>query len=352
MRFHGELWTYGGYDVDRAVGGMKLRVVGQPGVGKLSSYIAFWRKVMNRAAVLKRESPGRIVVVSYDPFKTGLLAHRFARAVGGLFVAEVNGAYGDPDTFADFRSKLWRRARLLQMRLTSSYVLKRADGVKLLFDEQLHNFAQPRKSALIRRFFDIAYVNRFFEGPEEPIILLVGYPYRRKGADILYKAFLSLAPRFPGWKLVMIGHELKSSMDAAGFSHPQVSVLAGMPQTELVDWVARCSIVAQPSRSEAMGRILLEAAAAGKCRIGTAVNGIPTVISDGVDGVLVPKDDVKALARTLALLIANPGLRRRLGASAKARASREFTYDSYLDHYSEFFDALCRKYERAERLSE
>jgi glycosyltransferase involved in cell wall biosynthesis len=228
------------------------------------------------------------------------------------------------------------------MRLTGSYVLKRADGVRLLFDEQLQNFALPRKSALIRRFFDIAYVDRFFEGPEEPIILLVGFPYRRKGADILFKAFCSLAPRFPQWKLVMIGHELKSSMDAAGFSHPQVSVLAGMPQTELVDWVARCSIVAQPSRSEAMGRILLEAAAAGKCRIGTAVNGIPTVISDGIDGVLVPKNDVKALEGALKLLIVNPELRRRLGAAAKARAAREFTYQAYLDHYSEFFDTLGR----------
>jgi glycosyltransferase involved in cell wall biosynthesis len=348
MRFRGELWTYGHYDADRAVGAMKLRVVRQPARGRVSAFFAFWREVMNRAAALKRESPGRIVVVSYDPFKTGLLAHRFARAVGGLFVAEVNGAYGDPDTFADLQPRLWREARLLQMRLTGGYVLKRADGVRLLFDEQLKNFALPRKSALIRRFFDIAYVNRFFEGPEEPIILLVGFPYLRKGADILFKAFVSLAPRFPEWKLVMIGHELKYAMDAAGFSHPRVSVLAGMPQTELVDWVARCSIVAQPSRSEAMGRILLEAAAAGKCRIGTAVNGIPTVISHGVDGVLVPKNDVEALARALESLIVDPELRRRLGAAAKARASREFTYEAYLDHYSEFFDALGGTNDRAE----
>ena len=343
MRFHGELWTYGHYDADRLVGGMRLRVIKYSGRGKFSTYRAFSREVMSRAASLKGLHPGGIVVVSYDPFKTGFLAHRFARAVGGQFVAEVNGAYGDPDTFADFESNLWRRVRLLQMRLMGGYVLKRADGVKLLFDQQLENFARPKSSALVRRFFDIAYVNRFFEGPEEPIILLVGYPYRRKGADLLYKAFLSLAPRFPQWKLVMIGHMLKSSMDAAGFSHAQVTVLAGMPQTELVDWVARSSIVAQPSRSEAMGRILLEAAAAGKCRIGTEVNGIPTVISDGVDGLLVPKDDIPALARALESVMTDPSLRRRFGAAAKARAAREFTYDAYLDHYAEFFDALATR---------
>jgi glycosyltransferase involved in cell wall biosynthesis len=297
---------------------------------------------MARAAALERASPGRIVVVSYDPFKTGLLAHRFARRVGGLFVAEVNGAYGDPDTFADLGSSLWRRVRLWQMRLLGDYVLKRADGVKLLFDDQLDRFARPKRRALIRRFFDIAYLDRFHEGPEEPIILLVGFPFLRKGADILFKAFAAIAPRFPDWKLVMIGHELESSMQAAGYSHPNVSVLPGMPQTELAGWVARCSIVAQPSRSEAMGRILLEAAAAGKCRIGAAVNGIPTVISDGVDGLLVPKGDVDALAGALESLMANPQLRRRLGAAAKARAATEFTYSAYLDHYAHMFDELLR----------
>jgi glycosyltransferase involved in cell wall biosynthesis len=345
-RFTGELWTYGGYDADIPVGGMRLRVIGQRNRGKFSSYFAFSRVVMSRGEELKREKLGQIVVVSYDPFKTGILARRLARLVDGLLVIEVNGVYGDPNNFAELhaglRSRIWRSARLLQMRLTGGYVLRRADGVKLLFDEQLENFARPKKTAMIRRFFDIAYVDRFFEKPEQPIILLAGYSFRRKGGDILFKAFRSLAGRFPDWKLVMIGHLLKADMDAAGFSHPQVTALAGMPQTELVEWVAKCSIVAQPSRSEAMGRILLEAAAAGKCRIGAAVNGIPTVITDGVDGVLVPKEDVEALTRALDLLMTNSELRHRLGAAAKARVAREFTYEAYLDHYSEFFEALRR----------
>lgn len=46
MRFRGELWTYGGYDADCSVGGMKLRVVNQGTRSKLSSYLQFWREVM------------------------------------------------------------------------------------------------------------------------------------------------------------------------------------------------------------------------------------------------------------------------------------------------------------------
>jgi glycosyltransferase involved in cell wall biosynthesis len=297
---------------------------------------------MRRAKTIKRDAQGPIIVVSYDPFKTGLLAQHFARAVGGLFVSEVNGAYGDPDTFADIKSKLWRSARLLQMRMLGTYVLRRADGIKLLFDEQLEQFVTPPKSALIRRFYDIAYVDRFHVGAEQPIILLAGYPFRRKGADMLFEAFVAIAPRHPKWRLVMIGHQLKENFDAAGLRHPQVEIYAGMPQTALVEWVARSSIVAQPSRSEAMGRILMEAAAAGKCRVGSSVNGIPTVIANNVDGILVPKNDVQALAVILEKLITDPALRARLATEAKARAAREFTAEAYLDHYSEFFEALCR----------
>jgi glycosyltransferase involved in cell wall biosynthesis len=340
QRFSGELWTYGGYDADVRIGGMRLRVIDGGNGNKFQRYRTFFRAVVGRARALRMENRGRTIVVSYDPFKTGFLASRFARIVKGKFISEVNGAYGDPDTFADIRSGAWRNIRLLQMRLLGGYVLRRADGVKLLFDAQLDGFARPNPHAILRRFFDIAYIDRFHDGEEEPIILLAGYPFRRKGADVLCAAFLAIAERYPEWRLVLIGHELAAGMQTAGIAHPRILVYPGMPQNQLVEWVARSSIVAQPSRSEAMGRILIEAAAAGKCRVATSVNGIPTVIDDEVDGLLVPKDDAGALASALERLMRDSDLRHRLGNAAKERARRDFTADAYLDHYAEFFSAL------------
>jgi glycosyltransferase involved in cell wall biosynthesis len=84
-----------------------------------------------------------------------------------------------------------------------------------------------------------------------------------------------------------------------------------------------------------MGRVLIEAGAAGKCRVASRVGGVPTVIEDGVDGLLVETEDTGRLAATLARLIDDAPMRRRLGDAARVRMQREFSGDAYLAHYTE-----------------
>src|SRR4029077_18486485 len=219
--------------------------------------------------------PLRVVVTSYDPFKGGFLAWRVSRLLRCAFVCEVNGQYSNPDNFVD-NSPLWRRLRLLQMHVLGSFVLHRADGVRLLFAEQLKNFATLRRHTVLRHFFALSFTHRFHPGPEEPFVLSAGFPFRRKGLDTLVSAFTRLAPKYPQWKLVLIGHRVPEQLCEAGMEHPQIEALPGMPQAQLAPWMMRCAIFALASRSEAMGRVLIEAAAAEKCRIATRVGGIPT----------------------------------------------------------------------------
>jgi glycosyltransferase involved in cell wall biosynthesis len=346
-RFRGELWTHGCYEADRTIASFRLRVIQVKKEGSISAYLAFWKGVMGRAAQLRAEGHSRIVVIAYDPLKTGLLASRAAKLLRCPLVCEVNGTYGDPAIFSDTGTGFRRQLRLMQAKLLGRYVLRRADCVKLLFDRQLAGFGTPAKGALIRRFIDIAYIDRFYQGPEEPFVLMVGYPFKLKGTDILFRAFVSLADEFPQWKLVLIGHLLNEGMKREGLSHPRVTTLRGMPQPELAQWVSRCAIVAQPSRTEAMGRVLIEAAAAGKCRIASRVNGIPTVVNDGVDGMLVPKEDEQALADGLRKLMTDATLRRRLGDAARDRALREFSTETYLDHYEELLSAVVKREENS-----
>jgi len=164
-----------------------------------------------------------------------------------------------------------------------------------------------------------------------------------KGVDILVQAFLRIAGRYPNWKLVLIGHRIPNELQALDIKHTQILALPGLPQEELAKWMSRCAILAMASRSEAMGRVLLEAAAAGKCRIATRVDGIPTVITDGVDGMLVEKNNVEALTAGLEILLGNGELRKRLGAAARLRAVDEFSPRAYLAHYSELIGATLEK---------
>jgi glycosyltransferase involved in cell wall biosynthesis len=338
-RFAGEFWSYGSYEADQQIGRIRLRVVKDASSIPIVNFLRFARRVMCRAAELHATHTQRIVVTSYDPFKGGLLALRVARRLNATFVCEVNGVYGSRDNFAHVRFAMWRNIRLLQMRVVGGYVLRRANAVRLLFVNQLMNFVTLRNGTLLRHFFALTYTDRFYSAPEEPIILAAGFPFMRKGVDILVSAFLPLASRYPNWKLVLIGHLIPKELRALGIEHAQILALPGVPQEELAKWVSRCAILALVSRSEAMGRILLEGAAAGKCRIAARVDGIPTVIENGVDGILVQKNNVDELRSGLARLMDDGDLRRRLGAAGQARVASEFSPEVYLEHFSELVGA-------------
>jgi hypothetical protein len=89
-----------------------------------------------------------------------------------------------------------------------------------------------------------------------------------------------------------------------------------------------CDVVAVPSRIEASGRsegmpvVVAEALAAGRPLVATAAGGIPEVIEDGRNGLLVPPDDASALAQALLRLACCPRLRETLARGTSISAER------------------------------
>jgi glycosyltransferase involved in cell wall biosynthesis len=86
--------------------------------------------------------------------------------------------------------------------------------------------------------------------------------------------------------------------------------------------------VVHPPRFEGFGLVLVEAMEAGRAVVATDVpGGIPELVRDGENGLLVPLDDVPALAAAMRRLATDAALRERLGAAGRARWEREFTAD-------------------------
>jgi glycosyltransferase involved in cell wall biosynthesis len=343
QQFAGEFWTYGSYECDQPVGRFRARVVLEDEDNPKRSYWRFAQQVRARARELRRGGQRDVIVIVSDPFKNGLLGLDLARITRGKLIAEVNGAYGNAHAFSQIRNPLVRAAKWSAFRALGSFVLRRCAGIRLLFDAQLQAFRVPRDRAVVRRFYELTYTHKFYPGPEEPFVMLAGYPFLVKGADLLVRAFIGLADRHPDWRLVLIGHELGQRLQESGLAHPRVEAHPGKLQPELAQWLARCGILCQPSRTEAMGRILVEGAAAAKCRIGTRVDGIPTVIEHEVDGLLVDADNVDALAAALDRAMSDAGLRKRLGEAAAARAAREFTGARYIENYAELIRAVAAR---------
>ena len=80
-------------------------------------------------------------------------------------------------------------------------------------------------------------------------------------------------------------------------------------------------ILVLPSRSEGMGRVLVEAFCRGRGVIGTRAGSIPDLVSDNVSGILVAPDDPEALAEGLVRVLSDRGLASRLGEGAHAAAA-------------------------------
>jgi 2-deoxystreptamine N-acetyl-D-glucosaminyltransferase/2-deoxystreptamine glucosyltransferase len=85
--------------------------------------------------------------------------------------------------------------------------------------------------------------------------------------------------------------------------------------------LASLDVLVLPSVYEEMGSVLTEAMAAGLPVVASDVGGIPEVVRHGETGLLVPPGDVDALAAALDRVVAEPGLRDRLAAGARARSA-------------------------------
>jgi sugar transferase (PEP-CTERM/EpsH1 system associated) len=102
------------------------------------------------------------------------------------------------------------------------------------------------------------------------------------------------------------------------------------------------SLFTLPSLAEGTPVSMLEAMACGLPVVASRVGGIPEVVTDGVEGTLVPVRDVEALAAALAAYVRDPALRHGHGEAARAKVEQSFSMRAMLEEYGRLYDRLCR----------
>jgi glycosyltransferase involved in cell wall biosynthesis len=169
--------------------------------------------------------------------------------------------------------------------------------------------------------------------PAVPVIGAVGNLYPIKGHRTLIQALSSLSVPV---HVVIAGRgeeEAALRRDAAALGLADRVHLLGF-RDDVPDLLAAFDIYALPSFSEGQSLALIEAMAAGRPIVATAVGGNPELLGAGEPaGLLVPPGDPAALAEALARLLARPAEAERLGAAARARARAEFSLAVMLGRY-------------------
>lgn len=284
------------------------------------------------------------LVVTYDPLRTGLVGLVASRLCGAKFAPEVNGVYDSYANYLDLKPTTGTRIKQWVYPRIVHFVLRRADGIKVLFPSQVARFRDLSPRQVVASFFAYVDLTPFRDLGERKEVLFVGFPFRLKGVDILIEAFKRVAPRHPEWKLKIMGwYPDTTELDRHIDGHPRIFHHPPVLHSQIHAHIGACGIFVLPSRTEAMGRVLLESMAACKPRIGADVDGIPTVIDNGRDGLLFAPGDAGDLAAKLDLLMGDPELRRSLGRRGGERARAEFTSEAYFSKLSRFYHEVLSK---------
>jgi glycosyltransferase involved in cell wall biosynthesis len=189
-------------------------------------------------------------------------------------------------------------------------------------------------------------LSRFAAGATNPrlpgsrrVITTVANLRPGKGHDVLLNAAARVARRIPDVQFQIVGdgserRQLEQQAATLRIS-AQVSFLGHRGDVPAI--LQHSDVFAFPSFMEASPNAVIEAMAAGLPIVATRVGGIPELIEDGRNGLLVPPGDDRALAAGLLRLIERPQLAARVADAARQTVDARFSFDRMVGEFQELF---------------
>ncbi len=194
----------------------------------------------------------------------------------------------------------------------------------------------PREINIISAAADIGTSDTIIQQKPESykgkkVILSVGALIERKGHEYLIRAINYLKDEFPNIKCIIIGagvrlRNLENLINNLALNNI-VELYGQRPHDEVLRIMSWCDVFVLPSWDEAFGTVYAEAMVFAKPIIACAGEGISEVLQDGVQGLLVRKQDVNSLAEALKKILSDENLTSRLGRAAKVLADEKLNYN-------------------------
>jgi glycosyltransferase involved in cell wall biosynthesis len=287
---------------------------------RLLDGLAFHLSLPFRAArELRRFRPDVVVVQGAHEAAAVLLGRALARSRARV----VLDVHGDWRTATRLYGSPARKLLNPVADRLAAIAMRRADAVRTVSDYTtgLVRGAGVEPAAVFPAFMDLEpFLDRPPEPlPDRPTALFIGVLELYKNVDGLLEAWRLAAPRVPEAELRIVGSGVRAGLVARLVADlpGQASWEESLTTEEVARALDGATVLVLPSRSEGMGRVIVEALCRGRPVVASRVGGIRDLIREGENGVLVGAGDTAALADALVRVLADREWAERLAAASR-----------------------------------
>jgi glycosyltransferase involved in cell wall biosynthesis len=254
------------------------------------------------------------VVHTHGHFAVNVLARVAGRLAGARVLSHMHIQNA-------FRAGWGRRAQIALDNATARLCFAIVAVSEATRADVVHQGYPPRLLVTIPNGIETTTTAEPIRLADGPTVLEVGRLAEVKGQATLIRAVQRLDAT-----AVLVGRDLESG----GRYEETLRRLGGRVvfagyRDDVPALLTGCDVFCLPSRLEGMPLVVLEAMAQGKPVVATAVGGTPELVVHGETGLLVPPDDVDALADALGQVLSDPERARRMGEAGRARVERHFS---------------------------
>jgi glycosyltransferase involved in cell wall biosynthesis len=183
--------------------------------------------------------------------------------------------------------------------------------------------------------------------PGDLVIGCVGSMKRGKGQDRVVELLPDVVAADPTARLVLVGggplrEAIEARIAALGLTN-RVVLTGDVPDARPL--YGGFDLLVSASDAEGLPNAVLEAAAAGIGIVATAAGGTGEIVTDGVQGILVPVPDDAALRAGVIRLVGDPALRQRLGGAARDRAAADFSIERFVGETAALYEEMAARHD-------
>jgi len=289
--------------------------------------------------LIKRLAPD--IVHAHDPHGVAMAALGLSMAAPGMKGARVPALVASRRV--DFRLKgnslsRWKY-RQVDCFIAASEAIRQmlvADGVPASSTVTVHEGIDVERVAATPA---VNVHEAFFLPHGAPVVGNVAALVPHKGQRHLVEAARLVVQEMPDVRFVILGEgELREALERQIHEHHlQKHVLLPGFRTDVIGCIKGFDLFAMSSVTEGLGTSLLDAMACARPIVATTAGGIPEIVEDGVNGLLVPPRDHAALAGAIVKMLKDPARQQRMGDAGLARVTDRFTVDRMVEQTADVY---------------